>query len=381
MIVPGLDRTDDNPFLLGMADELWQRHTQEIQSEISKTEAAGNAVNFTTFCRDYFTGEKKTAAMLEYALWRSAQKDQEEKKDCSRGWRGEVILAMEEMYPLTLAEKWDNVGLLIDDLENDSKELDSTKPKVVMLTNDLTEVTLSEAMSCGATLVITYHPRPFGKFNRLVRNDVTQRIVLQCIKAGIMVYSPHTACDNAAGGVNDWLANGLSGGSVVKPVKLFAGYGQGVGNGRIFDLPSPVSVEELVKRVKQHLNLAHVRVAPSNALIAAAAGNLSLALAMPATCKSVAVQAGSGANTLVGCGADVWVTGEASHHEVLEANAAGTTVILTDHSNTERGYLPHMRIDLLKKLRTSTSTRSVAHSQNGVNVLVSCSDCDPLRVV
>ena len=31
-----------------------------------------------------------------------------------------------------------------------------------------------------------------------------------------------------------------------------------------------------------------------------------------------------------------------SHHEVLEFNAKGQTVILADHSNTERGYLKHV---------------------------------------
>ena len=36
--------------------------------------------------------------------------------------------------------------------------------------------------------------------------------------------------------------------------------------------------------------------------------------------------------------ADVFVTGEMSHHEVLAADAGGTAVVLAGHSNTECGF-------------------------------------------
>jgi putative NIF3 family GTP cyclohydrolase 1 type 2 len=36
----------------------------------------------------------------------------------------------------------------------------------------------------------------------------------------------------------------------------------------------------------------------------------------------------------------VYVTGELSHHAVLARLAAGSSVILAEHSSSERGYLP-----------------------------------------
>ena len=42
---------------------------------------------------------------------------------------------------------------------------------------------------------------------------------------------------------------------------------------------------------------------------------------------------------LSGSRSNVWLTGEMSHHEVLDAVHAGTTVILAEHSNSERGFL------------------------------------------
>jgi len=38
--------------------------------------------------------------------------------------------------------------------------------------------------------------------------------VLRCARAGVAVYSPHTACDNAAIGVNDWLAEAFATGTL-----------------------------------------------------------------------------------------------------------------------------------------------------------------------
>ena len=55
--------------------------------------------------------------------------------------------------------------------------------------------------------------------------------------------------------------------------------------------------------------------------------------------NSIGVCAGSGSSVLAGCSADLWITGEMSHHEVLDAVHSGTSVILCEHSNTERGYL------------------------------------------
>lgn len=63
------------------------------------------------------------------------------------------------------------------------------------------------------------------------------------------------------------------------------------------------------------------------------------------------------------------VSGEMSHHEVLDAVAKGTSVILSDHSNSERGFLSVFRERLAVRLPDS------------VAVVVSKADRDPLEVV
>jgi len=57
------------------------------------------------------------------------------------------------------------------------------------------------------------------------------------------------------------------------------------------------------------------------------------------------------------------------HHDVLAKVAEGSSVVLTDHTNTERGYLPRLR----EKLHESLGQRIEIH--------VSETDADPLQVV
>lgn len=57
------------------------------------------------------------------------------------------------------------------------------------------------------------------------------------------------------------------------------------------------------------------------------------------TIDSAAAVAGSGASVLRGVKADLYLTGEMSHHDVLDAVHNGVTVVLANHSNTEREYL------------------------------------------
>ena len=71
---------------------------------------------------------------------------------------------------------------------------------------------------------------------------------------------------------------------------------------------------------------------------------------------------------LQGVKADVYLTGEMSHHEVLDAVSHGVHVILCEHSNTERGFLMEFKNKLNELL------------QEKVDISVSSFDADPLQV-
>lgn len=60
--------------------------------------------------------------------------------------------------------------------------------------------------------------------------------------------------------------------------------------------------------------------------------------------------------------------GEMSHHEILDAVARGITVIVCEHSNTERGFLAELQQVL------------AVHLENKIRIIVSERDRDPLQV-
>ncbi|MCC7389069.1 MAG: Nif3-like dinuclear metal center hexameric protein [Phycisphaerales bacterium] len=118
----------------------------------------------------------------------------------------DLVSAMERIAPPRYAESWDRVGLQVGSLR-----AGLTGP--VLLTIDLTEPVIEEAASMGASAVVSYHPPIFRPLDSVTSATPKERIILTAARAGIAIYSPHTALDAAPGGVTDWLCEGLSGGS------------------------------------------------------------------------------------------------------------------------------------------------------------------------
>ncbi|EAU92507.2 NGG1 interacting factor 3 [Coprinopsis cinerea okayama7 len=219
---------------------------------------------------------------------------------------------------------------------------------------NLTTSVLSEALAKETSVIVAYHPTIFKGLQSLTLANPLQRSLLQCAAEGVSVYSPHTALDSVWGGINDWLARGMLGSSlssssspeegIVEPLvglKLGANGESEGAEGRLVTLNQPIEIDELVRRIKSHLKLANVQV-----------GYPDVAEGSPSKLvQTIAICAGSGGSMLVGKPADVYFTGEMSHHEVLASVAAGKHVILCGHTNTERGYLPI----LAEKLRNGLS--------------------------
>lgn len=113
-----------------------------------------------------------------------------------------VLDVLERLAPLSLAESWDNVGLLVEP----SKQ----RPiKTIVLTNDLTADVMDEAEAAMCDLIVSYHPPLFRPFKRLVQKDWKQQLAIRAIESGIAVFSPHTSWDSVKDGLNDWLIEGI----------------------------------------------------------------------------------------------------------------------------------------------------------------------------
>ncbi|VDM18231.1 unnamed protein product [Hydatigera taeniaeformis] len=291
---------------------------------------------------------------------------------------------LDQVFKLPLAESWDNVGLLIHPST-------STSVSRICLTNDLTESVLSEVVHTGANFVIAYHPPIFRPLKRLTQGTSKERIVIKCIENKIAVYSPHTALDAVSGGLNDWLLSPfdvlckipIKGNNLVSrppvlttrhnckfqeycirnniaPINCDIASSDGrlaeavvggdasefhdaeiggaitflpeEGTGRIGLLKEGYTITDVIKSYKTLLNTNILKVA------------LGHGKTFDSPVTAIAVCAGSGGSLFsqepMAQVADLLVTGEASHHEQLEAVARGATIITAGHSVSERSYLP-----------------------------------------
>jgi len=113
----------------------------------------------------------------------------------------ELINEIETWAPLTYAESFDNVGLLVGD-----KELEITG---VLITHDTLEEVVDEAIAKNMNLIISFHPIIFSGLKSLTGKNYVERVVMKAIKHDIAIYALHTALDNQYFGVSGILANKL----------------------------------------------------------------------------------------------------------------------------------------------------------------------------
>lgn len=208
-----------------------------------------------------------------------------------------MVQALETFAPLKFAEKWDNVGLLVEPSQR-------TNIKKILLTNDLTENVVEEALELDVNLIVSYHPPIFSGLKRLTMQSWKERIIVRCLENHIAVYSPHTSWDSSPNGVNDWLAASLP--ILTKHVAIPNPVNPLFGGGRICQVNGKLTLRDAIERIKAYTGLPDVRVGT------ATAGSLDSPILTFGVC------AGSGASVLsaITQPLDLFITGELSHHEV-----------------------------------------------------------------
>ena len=111
----------------------------------------------------------------------------------------EITSLIEELAPLALQEDYDNAGLLIGD-----KYMEISG---VLITLDVTEAVIDEAVEHNCNLIISHHPLIFRGLKNITGQDYIQRCVIKAIKNDIAIYAAHTNIDNVLQGVNGKIAD------------------------------------------------------------------------------------------------------------------------------------------------------------------------------
>ena len=238
----------------------------------------------------------------------------------------EILIFLSDFAPAELSEEWDNTGLLIGQRD------DSVSSIMTCLT--LTPDVAEEAVTNGASLVVTHHPILFRAVKKLTDDSSEGRMLLSLIRAGVAVYSPHTSYDSAYEGVNRQLADSLNLADV-QPIRTIVGEANSeinnepIGSGRFGDLPEAVSLTEFVDRVKQALRIQNTWFVGDS----------------KSTIRRVGIACGAAAEFMgdaarLGC--DVLLTGEARFHACLEARTRGIALVLPGHYPTERPAMENL---------------------------------------
>ena len=113
----------------------------------------------------------------------------------------EIAAVLESFAPLAYQESYDNCGLQVG---NPNAEV--TK---ALITLDVTEEVMNEAVACGCNLVIAHHPLIFSGLKKVIGRNNIERIVEMAIKKDIAIYAIHTNLDNMLDGVNAKIASKL----------------------------------------------------------------------------------------------------------------------------------------------------------------------------
>ncbi|GAB3018128.1 Nif3-like dinuclear metal center hexameric protein [Spirosoma pulveris] len=108
---------------------------------------------------------------------------------------------IEALAPLAYQESYDNVGLLVGDPATDITG--------VLVSLDVTEAVIDEAIAKGCNVIVAHHPVVFKGLKKLNGKTYVERTVIKAIRNDIAIYAAHTNLDNVAGGVNYKIAEKL----------------------------------------------------------------------------------------------------------------------------------------------------------------------------
>jgi dinuclear metal center YbgI/SA1388 family protein len=330
----------------------------------------------------------------------------------------EIVDFLNDFASTSRAAEWDNIGLILGER--------SAPVRRVVTCLTVTPPVVDEAIAAGANLIVTHHPILFRAVQKITDQTAEGRMLLALARAGVAVYSPHTAFDNCAGGINEMLAEklGLQGIAGLRPIDgtkrckivvfvpdsdlskvsdamfaagagIIGNYSQcsfrlsgtgtffgldksnptigkkglreevsewrveavcdaatvesaiaamrlahsyeepafdvydlrpnrtSLGEGRVGQLPSALSLDEFTRNVRQQLNCGPVQV------VGGGAGRV----------QRVAIACGAAGEFLrdaVRARADVFLTGEMRFHDYLSAQSQGIALVLPGHFATER---------------------------------------------
>ena len=244
----------------------------------------------------------------------------------------ELETVLNSFCPLDLAENWDNVGVLVGERYKNINK--------VLLSLDLTDDVIKEALELKVDLIITHHPLIFKPMKNICDDNTIGKKIITLIKNDIILYTAHTNLDMANGGTNDALFNLLSLSKkeflIEKDVN-----GKKFGMGRIGELEKEVDMVEFAKYVKKRLGLDYINIVNSNGKV-----------------KRIGLCTGSASNQdfikqAINKKCDTYITGDISFHNGHFGLDNNINLIDGTHFATESIFMDNMKKYIYENINTN----------------------------
>mgnify|MGYP003487783273 FL=1 len=264
----------------------------------------------------------------------------------------EILSFITDVAPLNWQESYDNSGLLIGD--------PNALVDKVLLTLDVTEKVIDEAIDNSFHLIISHHPLIFRGIKNILNNNTLGRIITKAIKHDISIAAMHTNLDNRYGGVNNILATnlGLKNLQILRPNQATQSLNDveyQVGSGMIGEFEYEMSETDFLKLIKDKLNVVALRH--------------SEFLGRPI--KKVALCGGSGSfmiNDAKYCKADAYLTADVKYHDFFDADNE-LLVIDAGHFETEQ-FTKQLIADIILKKNPKFALQISSIKTNSVHYFV-----------
>lgn len=222
----------------------------------------------------------------------------------------EIADILNAYAPVSLAEDFDNVGLLIG---NGDREV-----RKALLTLDVDEFVAEEAVRWGADIIISHHPIMFSPIQKITGDTSEGRCILNLIENKIALYSAHTNLDSAHGGLNDLMCEILA----LENCRVLSNPDNDFGLGRVGKLPEEITLCELAEKVKGLFGLDSIRYSGADMR----------------TVSTVALCSGGGGSMVydaVSSGADVYISGDLKYNNIRDLVFSGMGFIEIPHYSSE----------------------------------------------
>jgi len=255
----------------------------------------------------------------------------------------EITEILDKWMPISIAEDFDNVGLIIGNPDSLVKN--------ILVTLDTTSNVIDEAIDNNCNLIISYHPIIFNDLKKVTSDSgYVQKSVIKAVKNNISVYALHTSLDNHAKGISYFLSKkiGLKNTSILIP-KINHDSNLKLGMGIKGELEKPLEEDDFFNLLKDKLNLKYLRH--------------SLKLNRKVSKVSIVVGSGSFAikNSLE-CNVDAFITSDLKYHNFFEADNQAVLIDI-GHYESEN----HIKLIIKEFLNKKLPNFTILLSKQNIN--------------